>query len=144
MVHMQDIFKGGMEVFTLALRYNTPPPPKNREQMSKLRAFVYIISCNTACIYTCTVWGTNSRGTSFLGMGVWWLLLIDGNLMLVIKKNHLKGEDSFGALLRLDFRMISMHVFKYIYIIYTCRFVLSIKAFYSHIRHLFYCFWNII
>lgn len=41
-VHMQDIFKGGMEVFTLALRYNTPPPPQNREQMSNLRALLHV------------------------------------------------------------------------------------------------------
>lgn len=42
---MQDIFKGGMEVFTLALRYNTPPPhplPQNREQMSNLRALLHV------------------------------------------------------------------------------------------------------
>lgn len=38
---MQDIFKGGMEVFTLALRYNIPPPRKT-EQMSNLRALLHV------------------------------------------------------------------------------------------------------
>lgn len=37
---MQDIFQGGMEMLTLALRY--PPPPQNREQMSIVRALVHL------------------------------------------------------------------------------------------------------